>query len=44
MAKVNKKTIGLIRNFQHVALRLSLVTIYKASVRPHFDYGEIIFD
>ena len=43
MAKANK-TIGLIWNFQHVVLRLSLVTGCKTFVRPHLDYGEIILD
>ena len=37
--KVNK-TICLLRKLQ---LRLSSVTIYKSFVRPHLDYGDIIF-
>ena len=43
MAKTNK-TIVLIWNFQHVVLRLSLVTGCKAFIRSHLDYDEIIFD
>ena len=42
MAKVNK-TIGLIWNFQHTGPRTSLVTIYKAFIEPHSDYGEVVF-
>ena len=41
--KVNK-TIGLLRIFQRALLRPSLATIYKSFVRPHLDYGNIIFD
>ena len=41
--KVNK-TIGLIRKLQNVLLRLPLMTIYKAFVRPHLDYGDVIYD
>ena len=42
MAKVNK-TIDLIWNFQHTGPRTSLVTIYKAFIEPHSDYGEVVF-
>ena len=40
--KVNK-TIGLLRNFQPRPLRHFLITIYKTFVRPHLDYGEVIY-
>ena len=43
MSKVGK-TIGLLRKLQAILLRLSLVTIYKAFIRPHLDYGDIIYD
>ena len=43
MVKVNK-TIGLVRKFQSVLPRASLVTVYKAFVRSHLDYGDIIFE
>ena len=33
------KTIGLLRKLQAVLPRPSLVTIYKAFIRPHLDYG-----
>ena len=41
--KVNK-TIGLLRKFQNFLSRSTLITIYKAFVRPHLDYGDILFD
>ena len=36
LTKVNK-TIGLLRNFQQVLPRRSLITIYKAFIRQHLD-------
>ena len=41
--KINK-TIGLLRKFQNFLPRKSLLTIYKSFIRPHHDYGEIIYD
>ena len=41
--KVNK-SIGLLRKLQMILPRRSLVTIYKSFIRPHLDYGDIIFD
>ena len=41
--KVNK-TIGLIRKFQNILPRPALMTIYKAFVRRHLDYGDVIYD
>ena len=38
------KTIGLRRKLQAVLPRPSLVTIYKAFIRPHLDYGDITYD
>ena len=38
--KVNK-TIGLLRKLQNLLSRSTLITIYKAFVRPHLDYGDI---
>ena len=38
------KTIRLLRKLQAVLPRPSLVTIYKAFIRPHLDYGDIIYD
>ena len=38
------KTIGLLRKLQAGLPCPSLVTIYKAFIRPHLDYGDIIYD
>ena len=38
------KTMGLIRKFQPILPRFSLLTIYKTFVRPHLDYGDMIYD
>ena len=42
-SKVNK-TIGLLRKLQNILPRQSLITIYKSFIRPHLDYGDIIYD
>ena len=41
--KVNK-TIGLLRKLPHTLPRTSLITIFKSFIRPHLDYGHIIYD
>ena len=38
------KGIGLSRKLAHVFPRQSLLTIYKSFIRPHLDYGDIIYD
>ena len=38
------KTIGIIRKLQNVLPRSALFTIYKSFIRPHLDYGDIIYD
>ena len=38
------KTKGLFRKLHNILLRPALLTIYKAFVRPHLDYGEVTFD
>ena len=43
LCKINK-TIGLIRKLQNLLPRLDLITLYKAFVRPHLDYGDILYD
>ena len=43
LSKVNK-TIGLLRKFQAFLPRQPLVASYKAFIRPHLDYGGIIYD
>ena len=42
-SKVNK-TIGLLRKLHRILLRSPLLTIYKSFIRPHLDYGDIIYD
>ena len=41
--KVNK-TIRLLRTLQDTLPRTSSVTIFKSFIRPHLDYGDIIYD
>ena len=41
--KVNK-SIVLLFKLQMILPRRSLVTIYKSFIRPHLEYGDIIFD
>ena len=43
LTKVNK-TIGLLRKLQNILPRESLLTIFKSFVRPHIDYGDVIYD
>ena len=38
------KTFGLLRKFQVIHPRKSLIPIYKLFARPHLDYGDIIYD
>ena len=38
------KTIGIIRKLQNVLPRSTLLTIYESFIRPHLDYGDIIYD
>ena len=38
------KTIGLLRKLQSILPRPALLTIYKCFIRPHLDYGDIIYD
>ena len=42
-SKTNE-TIGLLRKLQNTLPRQALITIYKAFVRPHLDYGDILYD
>ena len=43
IAKANKG-IGLICKSAHVLPRQSLLTRYKSFIRPHLDYGDMIYD
>ena len=42
-AKVNK-SIALLRKLQTILPRSTLLTIYKAFIRPHLNYGDTIYD
>ena len=43
LTKVSK-TIGLLGKLQNILPRESLLTIFKSFVRPHLDYGDVIYD
>ena len=43
LAKVNK-AVGLLRKLRNTLPRTTLVTIYKAFIRPHLDYGNVLYD
>ena len=43
LQKTNK-TIGLLRKHQILLTRAPLITIYKSFIRPHLDYGDMIYD
>ena len=34
----------MIQKLRHILPRYSLITIYKSFVRPHLDYGDMIYD
>ena len=36
--------VGKIKRLRDILPRDSLVTIYKSFVRPHLDYGEVLYD
>ena len=36
--------MGLLHKFQNTLPRQALITIYKAFVRPHLDYGDILYE
>ena len=38
------KTLGLLRKLHTLLPRSALITIYKAFVRSHLDYGDILYD
>ena len=39
-----RKIIGMIKKLQPIILRAVLLTIYKSFLRPHLDYGDVIYD
>ena len=38
------KMIGLLRKLSNLLPRQALVTIYKTFIRPHLDYGDVLYD
>ena len=38
------KMIGLLRKLSNLLPRQAVVTIYKAFVRPHLDYSDVLYD
>ena len=38
------KVVGMIKKLSFVLPRASLITIYKSFVRPHLDYGDVIYN
>ena len=41
--KVNK-AVGLLRILRNVLTRTTVITIYKAFIPPHLDYGDVLYD
>ena len=39
-----QKIIEMIRKLQPIIPRAALLTIYKSFLRPHLDYGDVIYD
>ena len=42
--KKSNKMIGLIRQLSENLPRNALLTIYKSFIRPHLDYGDMLYD
>ena len=38
------KMIVLLRKFQHILPRHTLLTVYKTFIKPPLDYGDVIYD
>ena len=43
LSKVNK-AIGLLRKFQQILPIQSLTAVSKSFIRPHLDYGDIVYE
>ena len=41
--KINK-TVGILPKLQNLLPRTTSITTYKAFVRPHLDYGDLLYD
>ena len=39
-----RKTTGLSRQLNYFLPRVALLTIFKAFIRPHLDYGDVLYD
>ena len=44
MFNKTNKTISLLRKLQNNLPRAPLITIYKSFIRPHLDYGDMLYD
>ena len=44
ITKKNSKTLGLLREFQQILPRSTLLIIYKTFIRSRLDYADIIYD
>ena len=42
--KMVNRTISLLHKLENILPRAPLVTIYKSFLRPHLDYGDILYD
>ena len=43
LAKVNK-AVSLLRKLRNILPRTTLITIYKAFIRPHLHCGDVLYD
>ena len=43
LAKVNR-AVGLLRKLRNLLPRTTLITIYKAFIRPYLDYDDLLYD
>ena len=43
LAKVNK-AVGLLRKLRNILPRTTLITIHKAFIGPHLDFGDVLYD
>ena len=44
MSNKISKIIGLLQKIQNILPRPALLTVYQCYIRPHVDYGDIIYD
>ena len=38
------KTLGILQTLKNLLLRSALIAIYKAFVKPHLDYANVLYD